>query len=104
MSAVAPETARRVFRRAEPIHGMIYFTPYGREAYERIGITHQRMAYFASRSAAMGPVAAETVVATFLNFNPAIIHEALPAAWGIASPGQLIAARLEAVDLSLRLA
>jgi hypothetical protein len=83
---------------------MIYFTPHGLDAYARIGITHQRMAYFASRSAAMGPVAAETVVATFFNFNPAIIHEAIPAAWDVASPAQLIAARLEAVDRSLRLA
>src|SRR5215472_7306561 len=104
MSAVTPETARRVFRRAEPIHGMIYFTPYGRDAYGQIGITHQRMGYFASRSAAMGPVAAETVVATFFNFNPAIIHEAIPAAWDIASPAQLTTARLEAVDRSLRVA
>ena len=32
MTSIAPETARRVFRGAEPIHGMIYFTPFGAEA------------------------------------------------------------------------
>lgn len=81
---------------------MIYFTPYRRDAYGRIGITDQRMAYFASRSAAMGPVPAETVVATFFNFNPVIIHKAIPTAWDITTPGRVLAARLEAVDLSLR--
>jgi hypothetical protein len=104
MSAVAPRAARRAFRRAEPIHAMIYFTPYGRDAYGAVGIAHQRMAYFASRSAAMGPVPAETVVATFFNFNPALVHEAIPAAWDITSPTAVLAARLEAVDRSLRLA
>jgi hypothetical protein len=102
MSAVAPATARRVFRRAEPIHGMIYFTPHRRDAYAGIGITDEQMGYFASRSAAMGQVPAETVVATFFNFNPVIIHKALPSAWDITTPAQVLAARLEAVDLSLR--
>ena len=102
MSPVLPATARRVFRRAEPIHGMIYFSPHGPDAYARIGITDQRMAYFASRSAAMGQVPAEAVVAMFFNFNPAIINKAIPAAWDITSPADVLAARLEAVDLSLR--
>ncbi len=102
MSAVTPETARLTFRSAEPIHGMIYFTPHGADAYAQVGITHQRMAYFASRSAAMGPVPAETVTATFFNFNPALIHRVIPAAWDIATPGQVLEARMEAVDRSLR--
>jgi hypothetical protein len=102
MSTVTPATARRAFRRAEPIHGMIYFTPHGPDAYAEVGITHQRMAYFASRSAAMGQVPAEIIVATFFNFNPALIHRVIPAAWDIASPAQVLTARLAAVDRSLR--
>src|SRR5580693_4019620 len=102
MSAVTPDLARRTFRGAEPIHGMIYFTPHGPDAYAQVGITHQRMTYFASRSAAMGPVPADVIIATFFNFNPALIHAAIPAAWDIASPAQVLAARLEAVDRSLR--
>jgi hypothetical protein len=102
VSAVTSDAARRTFRAAEPIHGMIYFTPRGPDAYAQLGITHQRMAYFASRSAAMGQVPAETVIATFFNFNPAIIRQAIPAAWDIATPTQVLAARLEAVDRSLR--
>ncbi|HVB42414.1 MAG TPA: hypothetical protein VNF47_06860 [Streptosporangiaceae bacterium] len=102
MSAVTPETARLAFRTAEPIHGMIYFTPHGADSYAQVGITRQRMAYFASRSAAMGPVPAETVIATFFNFNPALIRQVIPAAWDTATPAQVLAARLEAVDRSLR--
>ncbi len=81
---------------------MIYFSPHGVDCYAQIGITLQRMTYFASRSAAMGPVSAETVIATFFNFNPAVIQCVIPAAWEIATPGQVLAARLEAVDRSLR--
>jgi hypothetical protein len=103
-SAVAPAMARRCFRRAEPIHGMIYFTPYGPQCYARAGITHQRMTYFASRAAAMGAVPAETVIATFFNFNPELVRQAIPAAWEISSPSRVLAARLDAVDRSLRAA
>ena len=102
MSAVAAATAKRLHRTAEPIHGMIYFTPHGPDAYAQVGITHPRMTYFASRSAAMGPVPAETVIATFFNFSPAIIKPVIPAAWDIASPAEVLAARLDAVDRSLR--
>jgi hypothetical protein len=99
---VTPRLARRCFRSAEPIHGMIYFTPHGADSYGRVGITDQRMAYFASRSAAMGAVSAETVIATFFNFNPELVRRAIPAAWDIAAPADVLAARLEAVDRSLR--
>src|ERR1700752_1967476 len=101
-SGVTPGAARLTFRAAEPIHGMIYFTPHRMAAYAQVGITHQRMSYFASRSAALGPVSAETVIATFFNFSPAIIRRAIPAAWDVASPAQVLAARLDAGDRSLR--
>ncbi len=100
--AVTPSMARRCFQTSEPIHGMIYFTPYRAECYAAAGITHQRMAYFASRAAAMGAVPAETVIATFFNFNPDLVRRAIPAAWDIASPAEVLAARLEVVDRSLR--
>lgn len=102
MSAVAAATARVTFRNAEPIHGMIYFTPHRASAYEAIGITDQRMGYFASRSAAMGPVPAGVTIATFFNFNPAAIRRVIPAAWQIAAPDAILDARFEAADRSLR--
>ncbi|HVT42232.1 MAG TPA: hypothetical protein VHD39_04555 [Acidimicrobiales bacterium] len=93
--------ARKTWRTLEPLHGMIYFVPEAAAAYAAIGITG-RGGYFASRAAPMGAVSAEVVVSTFFNFNPALVHAAIPAAWGIASPRQLIAARFTAVDAACR--
>jgi hypothetical protein len=80
---------------------MIYFVPEGAESYGRLGISG-RDGYFASRSAPMGAVSADVVVATFFNFNPDLVHAAIPRAWSITTPDALVAARLEAVDISMR--
>jgi len=93
--------ARKAWRTLEAYHGMIYFTPHAAQAYADLGI-HGQMGYFASRAAALGPVPAAVVVATFYNFNPELVHDAIPAAWKLASPEAILAARLRAVDESLR--
>jgi hypothetical protein len=80
---------------------MIYFVPEATEAYERLGIKG-RAGYFASRAAPMGAVAAELVVATFFNFNPDLVHAAIPGAWDITTPEALVNARLAAVDGAFR--
>ena len=49
--------ARKTWRTAEPLHGMIYFVPEAAEAYAALGITG-RDGYFASRAAPMGAVSA----------------------------------------------
>ena len=102
VEAVAPLTARRTHRTVEPVHGMIYFAPEGPEEYSAIGLRGRRMGYFASRSAPMGAVPAEVVIATFFNFNPALVRAAIPAAWDLASPDAVLAARLRAADRALR--
>jgi hypothetical protein len=93
--------ARKTWRTLEPLHGMIYFVPEGAEAYARLGITG-RSGYFASRAAPMGAVTADVVVSTFFNFNPELVHAAIPAAWQVATPAALVAARFDAVDAALR--
>ncbi|MCK2218160.1 hypothetical protein MF672_030870 [Actinomadura sp. ATCC 31491] len=92
---------RRTWRTLEPLHGMIYFSPQAEAAYRKLGLTG-RMGYFASRAAAFGPVPAEAVVATFYNFNPRLVRQALPAAWHIAAPADILDARLNAADTTLR--
>ena len=61
------------------VHGFIYFAPEAAEEYDALGLpaTHH---YFASRGAALGPVPAEVIVATFFNFNPSLVTPAIPAA------------------------
>jgi hypothetical protein len=95
------ELSRKMWRTLEPYHGLIYFTPHAEAAYAALGI-HGRDGYFASRSAPLGAVGPEVVIATFFNFHPPLIHHAIPAAWEKASPEQILAARLSAADAALR--
>ena len=97
-----PATARATYLATAPIHAMIYFTPHIAAAYEAVGLRGRPMGYFASRAAAMGPVPADVVIATFFNFNPKLIRRAIPDAWALATPGAILGARLDAADISLR--
>src|SRR6478609_12183403 len=97
-----PAMARRMWRGLEPLHGMIYFVPIGREEYDAIGLKGSRMGYFASRGAALGPVPADVIIATFFNFHPELVRRVIPDAWSMASPGDIIGARFRAVDRALR--
>ncbi len=96
-----PATARKMWRTLEPYHGLIYFVPEGDAAYGRLGLVG-RSGYFASRSAPMGAVAAEVVIATFFNFAPDLVHRAMDGVWGRAQPEQVVEARVSAADTALR--
>jgi hypothetical protein len=85
----------------EPYHASVYFAPEGKEIYSSVGLKGGWMAYFASRSAALGPVPAEVVIATFYNFHPKMVRRAIPDAWGFASPASIIEARFRVADRSL---
>ena len=50
----------------------------------------------------MGAVGADTVIATFFNFNPALVRDAIPEAWDMASPAAVLEARVAAADAALR--
>jgi len=90
-----------MLRTLEPVHGFVYFSPHAVAAYEALGL-EGRMGYFASRSAAMGPVPAEVVVATFFNFHPDLVRSCIPETWARAAPAAVLEARLGAVDAGLR--
>ena len=96
-----PMIARRTWRTAEPIHAMIYFSPEAAAAYESLGLTG-RMGYFASRAAPMGAVPAEVVIATFYNFRPQLVRDAIPEAWNRATPAAILEARVDSADRALR--
>lgn len=88
-------------RAIEPLHSMIYFAPEAEAAYQQIGLKPGRMGYFASRSAAMGAVGGGVVAATFYNFSPSLVAKYIPAAWALASPADILSARLQAVQQTL---
>lgn len=93
--------ARKSWRTLEPYHGFVYFAPEAHTSYAELGL-HGTDGYFASRAAPMGAVSAEVVIATFFNFHPERVRRAIPSAWEVASPSQLVDARLAAVDMGLR--
>jgi helix-turn-helix protein len=95
-------TARRMWQALETLHMTVYFAPEPRDAYRRAGLRGGWMGYFASRSAAMGPVPAEVVMATFYNFHPRMVRRAIPDAWGFAPPAEVLAARFAGADAALR--
>ena len=97
-----PRDSGRIARRLEPLHSMIYFAPEAEERFAEVGLKRGRMSYFAGRAAAMGPVGAGAVAATFYNFNPALVARCIPAAWERATPETVISARFAAVDAALR--
>lgn len=94
-------TARFLWQRLESYHGLIYFVPEADRHYTALGLDRGMMGYFGSRAVAMGPVPAEVVIATFYNFNPAIVRSVVPEVWRRASCTALWDARLAAVDEAL---
>jgi GNAT superfamily N-acetyltransferase len=98
---VEPIVARKVRHTTEPYHGLIYFVPEAASRYAELGIDGFA-GYFGSRAAAMGEVTAATVTATFFNFRPQLVEDAIPACWAAASPARWWEARVAAVDAALR--
>jgi hypothetical protein len=100
--ALDPALARKVHRTLEPLHGFVYFSPDAEPAYTGVGLRPGRMGYFASRSAPMGAVSAEVVIATFFNFHHGLVRSVVPEVWTLASPGAVLEARLSVADAGLR--
>jgi hypothetical protein len=94
--------ARRMWPAFETYHAQIYFVPEAAEAYRNLGLKGGWMGYFASRAAPLGPASPELVTAVFFNFHPAMVARALPDAWALASPADVLAARLQSADAALR--
>jgi hypothetical protein len=86
----------------EPIVLVGYSAPELQTVCNRLGLVADRMSYYAVRAAALGPVSAEVVAALFYHHSVDMVSPSIPAAWSIASPEQIVAARFEAVDGALR--
>jgi hypothetical protein len=95
-------TSRRMWHLLEPVHAVVYFAPEVVDSARSLGLKGFWMGYFAGRAAPLGPVAPEVVTATFFNFHRRMVDRALPDAWAIASPLDVLAARLDGVGRVLR--
>ena len=94
--------ARAAHTATNSLHSMIYFVPETEQHLTGTGLKPGRMCYFAGRSAAMGAVGSGVVTATFYNFHPGLVAHCIPAAWELARPDAVLAARLAAADDALR--
>ena len=73
------------------VHRLVYFVPEAPRS-TRTSEPAER-GYFASRSAPMGAVTDDVVIATFYNFSPLAVRSAMPGMWDAASPAEWQQAR-----------
>jgi len=95
---------RQMWKLFEPIHAILYYAPEVFAQVEKLGFDVETRwpTYFPLRAAPLGAAGPELVAATFYSFNPAMVRQHIPAAWGIAQPEDLLAARAEGVGQALR--
>lgn len=97
---VAP--SRVLWQHLEVLNAVTYFSPECSQAQFDLGLKGFWMAYFAARAAPMGAVAPGVVEATFYNFHPARVRRAIPDAWELARPDQVLGARGASAAQALR--
>ncbi|WP_328563881.1 SCO6745 family protein [Streptomyces coelicoflavus] len=101
-AAIDARAGRRCHNALNSLHSTHYFSPdLGREL-GALGVTDARAVNFAVRAAALGPVGAGAVTAAFYNYKHDLVARHVPAVWEKVSPQQALAARLRAVDATLR--
>ncbi|MEU0371115.1 hypothetical protein ABZ070_12790 [Streptomyces sp. NPDC006283] len=95
---------RQMWHLLEPLHAVLYYSPQAFDEAAALGYrTDERWpSYFAWRAAPLGEVGAVQVGSAFYSFSPAMVREYVPAAWRVASPKDVIAARLRAADRTYR--
>lgn len=89
------ETVARAHNSTTLFHVFIYFSPEAVEEYAAAGV-EGRGGYFASRTAAMGALSPEMIVATFYNFSPDVVVPKTTDIWDKATPGAMQNARWRA--------
>ncbi|MEU3461158.1 hypothetical protein ABZ721_14520 [Streptomyces sp. NPDC006733] len=95
---------RQMWHLLEPVHAVVYYAP---EVFDEVGAlgfdTAQRWpSYFALRAAPLGTPGAGQVASAFYSFDPHMVAEHIPAAWDIAAPEAVLAARERGVDRAYR--
>ncbi|MFI9106548.1 hypothetical protein ACIGXA_39235 [Streptomyces fildesensis] len=95
---------RQMWHLLEPVHAVLYYAPEVFEEMEALGydIGERWPSYFALRAAPLGAPGAHQVASAFYSFNPHMVAEHIPAAWDVAAPEKVLAARTRGVDRAYR--
>tara|TARA_B100000700_G_scaffold329219_1_gene450021 strand:- start:13352 stop:14239 length:888 start_codon:yes stop_codon:yes gene_type:complete len=91
---------RRFARAAEPLHSCSYYADEITQ-FDRVGYSGWWHAYFAYRSAPLGPASSAEVTEVFYNFAPRMVARAVPGCWDILNPRQTRTMHLELVEAAL---
>ena len=92
--------ARRMWHQLEPVHAVFWYAPqvFGEAAALGYDVATRWPSYFAWRLAPLGAVGPRLAASACYSFSPGMVAEHVPAAWAVASPPQILAARERAVD------
>ncbi|MFJ1735766.1 hypothetical protein [Streptomyces sp. NPDC088254] len=95
---------RQMWHLLEPLHAVLYYAPEVLEEVTALGYdTAERWpSYFALRAAPLGAPGARQVTSVFYSFSPRMVAEHIPAAWDVAAPDKVLAARTRGVDRAYR--
>ncbi|RSS53604.1 hypothetical protein EF912_17950 [Streptomyces sp. WAC07061] len=103
-AAIEPRRVRHLWQLLEPLHALLYFAPESLDEAAALGFdTGERWpGYFAWRAAPLGAAGPGQVGSAFYSFSPEMVGRYVPAAWDVASPEAVLAARERAVDRAYR--
>ncbi|MFB6555272.1 hypothetical protein [Streptomyces sp. NPDC056405] len=91
---------RQMWHLLEPLHAVVYYAPQVFEETRSLGYdTDERWpSYFPLRAAPLGSPETRLVASAFYSFSPRMVAEHIPAAWDVAAPDKVLAARTRGVD------
>jgi len=93
-----------MWHQLEPVHAVFWYAPEVVEEAAALGydVATRWPGYFAWRSAPLGAPGSHLVASAFYSFSPRMVGQHVPAVWAVASPRQVLAARVRAVDRMYR--
>jgi hypothetical protein len=96
--------ARRMWHQLEPIHAVFWYAPEVLKEAAALGydVSVRWPSYFAWRSSPLGAAGSHLVSSAFYSFSPRMVEQHVPGAWAVATPQQVLAARVQAVDRMYR--
>jgi hypothetical protein len=96
--------ARRMWHQLEPVHAVFWYAPevFAEAAALGYEVETRWPSYFAWRLAPLGAVGSRLAAAACYSFSPGTVAAHVPAAWAVAPPERVLAARERAVDRAYR--
>src|SRR5260370_38435459 len=92
--------ARRMWHQLEPVHAVFWYAPEVSEEAAALGyeVETRWPGYFAWRLAPLGAAGPRLAASACYSFSPDMVAGHVPAAWAVASPQRILAARERAGD------